>query len=282
MSARIPIPEPSPDGLETREVGAWAEEKYRIVWLYDTLFSSGMKNKWDTRVYIDLYSGSGVAAVKGTSKLVFGSPLLTLQVKDPFDRYIFCEEETILLDSLKLRAGRIAPNADIRFILGNCDDQVRKIKASVPVASKTNTVLSLCFVDPFDLGISFETLATLGEQFTDFLVLLALHMDANRNVSNYVNESSTKVDRFLGNSGWRSRWTGAQSKGDSFPQFLSAEFSKSMQSINYLPPPPMKMIRLAERNVPLYKLAIFSRNTRAYEFWQEVLKYSSDQLGFTF
>ena len=34
----------SDDGLETPEVGAWAEEKYRIVNLYDTLFSTGMKN----------------------------------------------------------------------------------------------------------------------------------------------------------------------------------------------------------------------------------------------
>jgi hypothetical protein len=49
------------DGLECPPVGAWAEEKYRLVSLYDELFATGMKDKWDERVYIDLYAGAGFA-----------------------------------------------------------------------------------------------------------------------------------------------------------------------------------------------------------------------------
>jgi hypothetical protein len=38
------------DGLPCPEVGAWAEDKYTLVGLYDRLFSTGKKNKWPTRV----------------------------------------------------------------------------------------------------------------------------------------------------------------------------------------------------------------------------------------
>jgi hypothetical protein len=60
------------DGLLTPEVGAWAETKYCLLALYDELFSTGMKNKWDQRVYLDyldLYAGAGYSRIQGTSIL---------------------------------------------------------------------------------------------------------------------------------------------------------------------------------------------------------------------
>jgi hypothetical protein len=39
----------------------------------------------------------------------------------------------------------------------------------------------------------------------------------------------------------------------------------------------MKKVRSDEKNLPLYRLALFSRNPRAYDFWDEVLKYSTSQ-----
>ena len=42
------------DGLVSAEVGGWTEDKYRLIALYDELFSTGMKNHWDQRVYVDL------------------------------------------------------------------------------------------------------------------------------------------------------------------------------------------------------------------------------------
>ena len=39
----------SDDGRICPEVGGWTEEKHRHVLLYATLFSSGMKDKWEGR-----------------------------------------------------------------------------------------------------------------------------------------------------------------------------------------------------------------------------------------
>jgi three-Cys-motif partner protein len=238
-----------------------------------------MKNKWDSRVYIDLYAGAGHARVKGTDKLLYGSPLLALQVQDPFDKYIFCEENGELLEALKKRGSAMAPNADVSYFSGKCDDRIDDILAAIPTPSREHTVLNLCFLDPFDLGIHFRTISALAERFTDFLVLLALHMDANRNYENYVNPKSRKVDEFLGDGEWRKQWKDAQSAGITFPSFLADTFAARMEGLGYLPPPRMKIIRSNEKNLPLYHLAIFSRSPRAYEFWGDVLKYSTDQMG---
>jgi len=57
------------DGLVLPEIGPWAIQKYSLVYEYNCLFSTGMKNKWETRVYIDLFSGAGKAQIKGQIKL---------------------------------------------------------------------------------------------------------------------------------------------------------------------------------------------------------------------
>lgn len=275
----IDIAPPQEDGLLCAEdVGAWTEDKYKLVWLYDSLFSTGMKNKWEARVYIDLFAGPGVAKIKGTGKLLWGSPLLALQVKDRFDKYIFCEKDALYLDALKKRAKRITAESDMSFITGDCNEQVEAICAQIPKASKDYRVLSFCFVDPYDLSVRFSTIKRISESYVDFLVLLALQMDASRNMSNYLNPSNRKLDEFLGRDDWRERWA-RQSSTKGFPQFLAEEYAGQMQTLGYLPVPfhRMKQVRSDLRNLPLYRLALFSRHDLGYQYWDEVLKYSTSQ-----
>lgn len=267
------------DGLKTPDVGAWAETKYRLLALYDELFSTGMKYKWDQRVYLDLYAGAGYSHIQGTSKFLKASPLIALTVTDPFNKYIFCEEDEELLEALKTRVLRVRPQANVEYILGNCDTQVEKICEQIPKGSSTNKVLNLCLVDPFDFGLKFETLRRLSNVFVDFLVLLAIGMDVNRNYDHYVDGYSTKIDEALGNRTWRERWKARGVRRSDFRPFLAGEFRKSMGSLGYLEKPLhlMKLVRSVEKNLPLYYLALFSRNETAFKFWDQVLKYSTDQ-----
>ncbi len=270
------------DGLVCPEVRRWAETKYRLIGLYDELFATGMKKKWDQRVYLDLYSGAGYSRVAGTNLFLKGSPLIALSVDCPFDKYIFCEQSDELLTALKARVRRIAPTANVAYIPGDCDAEIEKICKEIPKGAPTNKVLGLCLVDPFDFGIKFETIKRLSNFFMDFLVLLAVGMDAGRNYDHYVDGNSPKVDEALGNKEWRERWKAQATRKGEFRQFLATEFSASMESIGYLKQPldRMKQVRSDEKNLHLYYLALFSRHQRAYEFWDEVLKYSTDQIGF--
>jgi len=270
------------DGLIAPEVGRWAEEKYRLISLYDELFASGMKYKWDLRVYIDLYSAAGISRIKGTDIFLKGSPFLALNVSAPFDKYIFCEERPALYEALKKRAEAHAPSANVALIPGCCDAEIEKLCAEIPKGSTTNKVLSLCLVDPFDFGIKFDTIRRLSKVFVDFVVLLAVGMDAGRNYDHYVDGDNQKIDEALGNTDWRERWKNWPGGRKRFREFLATEFALSMQSLGYLEAKldRMKLVRSDEKNLPLYYIALFSRNTRAYEFWDQVLKYSTDQTSF--
>ncbi len=267
------------DGLMTPEVGGWAETKYRLLALYDELFSTGMKNKWDQRVYLDLYAGAGYSRIQGTSKFLKASPMIALTVPCPFDKYIFCEGREDLLDALKARVKRTGPQANVAYILGSCDAEIEEIYKQIPKGSSTNKVLSLCLVDPFDFGLKFETLLRLSTVFMDFVVLLAIGMDANRNYEHYVEGESTKIDEALGNEEWRERWKVIGVRRSDFRQFLAGEFCRSMESLGYLKKPldRMKLVRSVEKNLPLYYIALFSRSETAFKFWDDVLKYATDQ-----
>ncbi len=271
------------DGLVCPPVRRWAETKYRLLALYDELFSTGMKHKWEQRVYVDLYAGAGYNHIQGTNTFLKGSPILALTVSCPFNKYIFCEEDEELLRALRVRAERIAPKADVTYVSGSCDANVDTIYASIPRPSSRSRVLCLCLVDPFDFGIKFETLRKLSTVFMDFLVLLAIGMDANRNYDHYVEGNSTKIDEALGNTEWRGRWKGTKARRSDFRRFLASEFSMSMESLGYLKQTTdrMKLVRSDDKNLPLYYLALFSRNNTAYKFWDDVLKYATDQVSFS-
>ncbi|MEO5925120.1 MAG: three-Cys-motif partner protein TcmP [Bryobacteraceae bacterium] len=236
-----------------------------------------MKNKWDQRIYVDLYSGAGYARMKGTKKILKGSPVLALTVPHPFDKYVFCEENGELLDALKARVARLSPQAHASYVQGSCDEKIDQICGEIP---KGSSVLTLCLVDPFDFGIKFETLRRLASVRIDFVVLLAIGMDANRNYDHYVDGNSPKIDEALGNSEWRDRWKAVGVRKSDFRQFLAAEFAMSMKSLGYLEQPldRMRSVKLPEKNLPLYYLALFSRHNTAFRFWDEVLKYSDDQM----
>ena len=255
------------------------EDKHRLVALYDSLFSKGMKNKWDSRVYIDLYAGPGLLKIRDTSKFIWGSPILALSVKDPFDKYIFCENDPEALDALKKRVAIHFPDADVEFVVGSCDEQIDKISQLIPKADRTHRVLSFCFVDPFDLSLQFSTMKRISEHFVDFLFLLALHMDANRNLAIYLDRKNRKIDDFLGISDWREGWDSLP-EPKNFPRFLAEMYAKQMQTLRYLPVgfDRMKQVRSDVKNLPLYHLALFSRHALAFEYWDEVLKYSTPQL----
>jgi three-Cys-motif partner protein len=277
------IPQPNIDNLALPEVGAWTEDKHRLISVYAALFSKGMKKKWGKRVYVELYAGAGYSRIRGTQKIILGSPLRALAAEQPFDKYVFCEAIPKNLEALKTRVSFHFPAANVAYVDGDCDEKVADILDQIPQGSKGNTVLTLCFADPFDIGLKFGTIKALSDRFVDFLVLLAVYSDANRAYKRYVMEDALKVDEFLGSKTWRERWRTAEANGVAFPKFLAEEFASSMETLNYLPTPihQMKRVRSDDRNLPLYYIALFSRHKLAHDFWDDALKYGTDQTGFS-
>jgi len=267
------------DGLPMLESGDWTREKYLHLFNYLQMFSKGMRNIWDKRVYVDLYSGPGCCRIEGTGKVYRGSPLLALSVDYPFDKYVLCEKDGANLSALIQRISTLRIRAEIEYVDGDCDQKVETIISKIPQYSHKSKVLTFCFVDPFDLSVRFDTLRRLADsRRIDFLMLLALAMDANRNVKHYVSARNNKIDLFLDSHDWRDRWESYKLKDDSFQRFLAREFEEKMLAIGYLKSHNnTKEFKIQEKNVTLYHLAFFSKSERGYDFWEKGVRSSDPQ-----
>jgi three-Cys-motif partner protein len=264
------------DGLPMNEVLPYAEDKYDLLRNYCQIFSTSMKNKWSgKRYYLDLYSGPGLSRIRDTNKVLFGSPLIALAVDSPFDRYIFCDEDASRMQALRDRVSQKYPASDVCFVHGNCNENLPEIKRQIPANS-----LGLCFVDPYDLSLRFDTLRSLsGIARLDFLCLLALQMDARRAMTYYTGPNQ-KLDLFLGTNAWRPHWDQVQASGGDVVRFLAEEFAARMETLGYRPTPitTMQVVRHAGR--ALYYLAMFSNSDRAYDLWDKSRKSATPQRGF--
>lgn len=280
QTSRFEIPVLRDDGLVTPEVGDWSEDKYRLVNLYTRLFTKSMRRKWHSLVYLDLFAGAGRSRIRGTQRVFPASPTLALSVQPPFDLHIFCEQDQDLLNALRERAERDFPSREAKFVWGDVNDTVTTILGQLPAASARHRVLGFCFVDPFSLkNLAFSTIEELSERYMDFLVLIPTGYDATRNEALLVEDNIATVDRFLGNSDWREAWQTAKRRGTTFDVFITDAFGESMKRLRYLYEgiPDTQIIRMTTKNVPLYRLALFSRDPLGAKFWREVKKYAPDQ-----
>jgi len=269
------------DGLVTNPIGSWAEDKYRYVGMYAEMFATGMKNKWPRRLYLDLFSGPGYSRLRDTGRVVLGSPMIALSLPDPFDEYVFSDESPEALDALRTRVARLDRQLPVTYIPGDANVAVARI-VKVVSATLSKSTLSFCFLDPYKLNIHFQTVQRIAEgRAVDFLILLALYIDANRNIQWYVGDDNPTIDLFLGDRTWRPRWKTAERAGDSIVKFLANEYSARMGQIGYLTMTleDMVKVRTHDKRLPLYYLAFFSKHAKGLEFWRAVRKYATDQLS---
>lgn len=282
MKATEELPALADDGQETEDIGPWGEAKYRLVHTYAEMFVRAMRGKWDRLVYVDLFAGSGRARIRESGKTIPASPLLALDIAGGFNKFIFCEKEAAKIRALERRVRLSYGHADCSFLEGDANQLADRVLHLIPTPGRGSKVLGLCFSDPYSLSnLKFETMRALRSRFLDHLVLIPTGMDANRNLASYLKPDNRTVDDFCGNPNWRDRWLQAERKGMIFEAFLTDELAESMRALDYLYPgiEQTEQIRSTPQNLPLYRLALFSRSKLGSKFWKQARKYSNQQRG---
>jgi three-Cys-motif partner protein len=275
------LPILSDDELLTPPVGKWAVRKYKLVRYYSSLFATAMRDKWDCRVYIDLFAGAGRARIADTNTIHPASPMLALDVPHPFDKYIFCDIDAERLEVLQERVTTAFPGVDAAFILGDCNASIEDIMREVPAPGKALKVLSFCFVDPYRMGnLSFATMETLSRLYVDFLVLIPAYMDAHRNQPKYIKPKNVRIERFLGLPEWRQLWADEQSPSYRFGSFVVDQFGRQMTRLGYRYTGLKDTIevRRQPKGLALYRLAFFSRHPLGLKLWKQALRYTDEQM----
>lgn len=274
-----PIIEVKDDGLTIPEVRTWSIEKFKLVGSYCDIFTNGMKNIWDQLVYIDLFAGAGYAKITESKKIYRSSSLIAMSLPVPFSKYILCELDIEKFNALSTRVKRDFKHLNVEVL--NCDSNsaVDEIIKCIPKYSKGNTLLPFCFVDPYSLNLNFSTIANLGKNKMDFLILQALHMDANRNFDKYFREENQRITEYLGMTNWREEFekNGSINKKN-FVKFLAEQYQSNMMKLGYLENKVMHQIRSSEKNLPLYYLSFYSKNKRGIDFFKKIEKYCNPQL----
>ena len=92
------------DGLPALEVGSWTADKLAFLSKYIHLFNQGMKNRWQVRVYIDLFAGPGMNISRPGATETDGSPLIALKSQVPFTHCFFNDLNPQFLAALRARA----------------------------------------------------------------------------------------------------------------------------------------------------------------------------------
>ena len=280
-SAHLKISEVPDDSFYTAITKEHSLDKYRAISVFLNIFSTGMKNKWDELVYIDLFSGPGKSKIETSKKIYPGSPWLALTAKDKFQKYIFCELEKDKAHALSQRISKFFPDSNSSLIWGNVNSSIEEIKSKIPIANKSHKVLSLCVVDPFNIeSLRFNTIQSLNNGYMDFFVLIPSFMDARRNQTRYLDPSDNAIDSFLNEKYWRSKWIDSKSKGMKFGLFILDQFGQKMKSLGFLYTGPEKAITIfiSSKNVPLYHLYLFSKHELGLKYWEETRKCFTDQL----
>ncbi len=263
------------DGLVIPEVGNWSEHKYALLANYCGIFTGGMQGKWNL-VYIDLFAGAGYARIRETGAITKTSALLALGTKKPYDLYLINELDAERHAALVQRCQRHGDGRTYRTFNLNANTGVEEILRSVPNFANGRGNLMFCFLDPFSLNLEFETVRTLGRHKVDLMVLLALQMDARRNLTYYIREESDKIERFLGDPDWRAKFAQRQQTPTEFMKFLSDEYDERMRSLGYKTEVPKVPIK-TDSGVGLYYLAFYSKHERGGDFWEKIRKTATDQ-----
>lgn len=267
------------DNLYTPIVREWSLEKYKLVGSYCDIFTNGMKYKWNQLVYVDLFAGAGYATIKESNKTYLNSALLAMSIPTPFSKYILCEQDEERFEALSIRVKRDFSHLNCELIKGDSNKNVDKVIRALPPFGKGNTRLPFCFVDPYSLNLNFETIKALGQTLMDFLILQALHMDANRNFDIYLNEENSKIAEYLGINDWRELFEndGVIYRKD-FVKFLAEQYQEQMYKLGYQKNKHMHQIRSNDKNLPLYYLSFYSKHPTGEKFFNEVQKRLTSQL----
>ena len=260
------------DGLHTPSIKEHSLQKIRLHNYYVSLFSTAMKDKWPQRAYLGLYCGAGRARVAETDEIVATSAISAVQIRHPFTKYIFVDNDYDCISALEARINALGGDHDVSFIEEDVSDAVPEIIKEMPPYSRERGLLSFCFVDPFSAKLDFDVFRVLGSRYKmDFLVLLMLGRDVRTNFQHYYrDETNTRIANLIAHEGWRNEWVDAKLQPRHLIRFVLEKFGSAMTKLGYQSTTldQAEPVRIAHGNVLQYYLVLYSRHRLGLKFWR--------------
>lgn len=264
------------DGLPVRCVGGWANDKIYYLLQYFQIFAKGMHNKWGKLRYVEVCSGPGRCSTRdgheqdGTALAIVQNELFDL-----LSDAIFIDYSPKVIDLLNKRFRQLGKTNHVHALVGDYNDQT---SIAETLAEHSPNSLTLCFIDPTDCSLPFETVrsifaATRGK--CDFLISFFDGLDFHRNAVSATLDPSfaklrSKYERFLGTPEFFLRKevvdAARANRYDDLSRLFRQHYSDKLNALG-LPYQDWKPVK------NFYNLLFASGSSRGLEFWKKASKY---------
>jgi three-Cys-motif partner protein len=251
------------DGLPVRDSGVWIETKHKLLAYYADLFATGMKNRWKSRVYLELFSGPGRCLIRKTGKECPGSPLKVIEHE--FTKFIFTEMSLPAAEALAHRVEPFTNAKNTEIWCGNCAEAIQKIR--IPAGS-----LTLAFIDP--TGIShapFSLIEALhGRTRCDLLINIQHGMGIKMNIHQYTPDADEQsaLTKFLGNDSWKHI---SRHNPREFFRGVLELYKGQLDRLGFTFI-GREVLVTNDQNTPLYLLLYASKHPKGKEFWDKSMR----------
>ena len=165
----------------------------------------------------DMFAGASAVDTENLKKLMKGSARLALEVDPPFDEYHLIEANRSRWNALNGLAEEFPHLADrINFVLGDANTEVARICKRTVWRAEARAV---AFLDPFGAQVDWTTIETIAatkaiDLWYLFPLMAVVRMTPRD--GNVPEAWANRLDRMLGDTGWRKAFYARDSEPDLF------------------------------------------------------------------
>lgn len=184
-------------------IGSWSEIKLDILRDYAAPYSRIVSANGFHHHYIDGFAGPGSHISRKTGEPVPGSPLNALKTEPPFREYHFIDVDPRRIEQLRRYANRAE---NVHLYPGDCNEIL--VNRVLPLIRYKARHRALCVLDPYNIDLSWEVVASAGESKAVEIFLNFMVMDMNMNVllrnpAKADPKQLTRMNRFWGDTSWQ-------------------------------------------------------------------------------
>jgi len=256
------------DELIVDDVGKWAVEKHARVQAYIKIASATRAKyvpppSWRAGAsYIELFSGPGRSLIRGTKRVIDGSPLVAYKAAQlsgvPFTAIHLNDFDAAKSAAVEKRI-RALGGAPV------CYNDPADVAVDKIVAAVNPKGLHFAFLDPYNLeGLSFDIIRKMSKLKVDLLIHVSVH-DLQRNLDDYSRPGDV-LDTFAPG------WSNQVDPNQSINSFRAALMEYWLAEIRKLGKLPAKGVELIEgsKGQRLYWLVFASEHGIARKFWETI------------
>lgn len=225
--------------------GDWTADKLEILKEYLDPYTTALKGKFNT-IYIDAFAGTGFVsppAMDSSDEYGFfdpfarekieGSASIALNIRNPFDRYIFIDKSSERTNSLH-ELKKEHPDKEIEIIHGEANEEIQALCREDWTGQR-----AVLFLDPYGMQVNWNTIKAISETHgIDLWYLFPLGIGVMRLLrrDGNINDGNRKrLNEIFGTEEWHAEFYKSTSQYDLFEMIETESREATFEQIkNFL------------------------------------------------